>query len=468
MTSNCERTSDDQSLPSIFVSYSRKDTRFIDRLEKALTTRGFSPMIDREEIVAFEEWWKRIEELIIRADTIVFVLSPDAVSSDVWRKELEFSASLKKRFAPIVCRSVDIEAIPDELARLNLMFFDEAHFDERADVLAQALSTDIAWIRKHTEFGGLARRWSRAGQSDVRGLLLRPPVLEEAEGWIASRPHNAPLPTEVTQAFIAESRRLETRRRNVLVSSLGAGLVMALILTGVALWQRSIALEKTKIAVENESRALIGLSTVELNCEELIDAVKFILAAWPREGDSERPQMSRVINAISSPLLQHDERLRLLDFDGLVKSAAFSPEGTRIVTISNPIPFSFTSGTSIEARIWDVRMGTVLKELKGHSASVSSAVFSPDGARVVTASYDKTVRIWDASTGAVLKRLTGHEDAVMSAAFSPDGARVVTASKDKTARIWDASTGGVLKELGGGGTQRMSFPLPTAVTARAL
>jgi hypothetical protein len=34
VTSNCERTSDDQSLPSIFVSYSRKDTRFIDRLEK--------------------------------------------------------------------------------------------------------------------------------------------------------------------------------------------------------------------------------------------------------------------------------------------------------------------------------------------------------------------------------------------------------------------------------------------------
>jgi hypothetical protein len=89
-------------------------------------------MIDREEIVGFEEWWKRIEELIIRADTIVFVLSPDAVSSNVWRKELEFAASLKKRFAPIVCRSVDIEAIPDELARLNLMFFDEAHFDERA------------------------------------------------------------------------------------------------------------------------------------------------------------------------------------------------------------------------------------------------------------------------------------------------------------------------------------------------
>ena len=70
-----------------------------------------------------------------------------------------------------------------------------------------------------------------------------------------------------------------------------------------------------------------------------------------------------------------------------------------------------------------------------------SAAFSPDGTRVVTASDDKTARLWDAATGAPIAVLSGHEDAVWSAAFSPDGTRVVTASKDKTARLWDAATG---------------------------
>ena len=66
-----------------------------------------------------------------------------------------------------------------------------------------------------------------------------------------------------------------------------------------------------------------------------------------------------------------------------------------------------------------------------------SAAFSPDGKRIVTASFDKTARIWDAASGKPIgEPLTGHADVVRSAAFSPDGGRIVTASYDKTARIW--------------------------------
>jgi hypothetical protein len=90
----------------IFISYSRKDIRFADRLEAALKERGFEVLIDRTEIFEFEDWWKRIEGLIGRADTVVFVLSPDAVVSDVALKEVALAASLNKRLAPIICRRV--------------------------------------------------------------------------------------------------------------------------------------------------------------------------------------------------------------------------------------------------------------------------------------------------------------------------------------------------------------------------
>jgi WD40 repeat protein len=69
---------------------------------------------------------------------------------------------------------------------------------------------------------------------------------------------------------------------------------------------------------------------------------------------------------------------------------------------------------------------------------VTSAAFSPDGSRIVTASDDNTARIWDAATAKEIAVLRGHGNAVWSAKFSPDGSRIVTASGDKTARIWDA------------------------------
>ena len=64
----------------------------------------------------------------------------------------------------------------------------------------------------------------------------------------------------------------------------------------------------------------------------------------------------------------------------------------------------------------------------GHQGTVYSAAFSPDGQRIVTASADKTARIWDAASGQPIgEPLKGHEDVVTSAAFSPDGLRIVTA-----------------------------------------
>ena len=47
--------------------------------------------------------------------------------------------------------------------------------------------------------------------------------------------------------------------------------------------------------------------------------------------------------------------------------------------------------------------------LAGHMGLVNSAAFSPDGSRIVTASWDATARVWDARTGAALAVLSGHE-----------------------------------------------------------
>jgi WD40 repeat protein len=65
---------------------------------------------------------------------------------------------------------------------------------------------------------------------------------------------------------------------------------------------------------------------------------------------------------------------------------------------------------------------------------VASAAFSADGTRIVTVSFDQA-RIWDVASGNEIKVLRGHQGG--SATFSPDGTRIVAPSSDHTARIWD-------------------------------
>ncbi len=117
-------------------------------------------------------------------------------------------------------------------------------------------------------------------------------------------------------------------------------------------------------------------------------------------------------------------------FDFHVQCVSFSPDGTRIVTVS----------TNRTASMWDASTGAPLAVFP-HDGHVRSASFSPDGTRIVTACGDKTARIWDAATGERLLVLRGHEEEVLTAAFNPDATRIVTASSDRTVRTWDAGNG---------------------------
>ena len=122
-----------------------------------------------------------------------------------------------------------------------------------------------------------------------------------------------------------------------------------------------------------------------------------------------------------------------------VSSASFSADGARIVTASG----------DNTAKVWDAKSGAELLTLKGHTNPVTSASFSADGARIVTASWDGTAKVWDVKSGVELLTLKGHTDQVFSASFSPDGARIVTGSRDNTAKVWDAKTGAELLTLKG-------------------
>ena len=114
-----------------------------------------------------------------------------------------------------------------------------------------------------------------------------------------------------------------------------------------------------------------------------------------------------------------------------VDSVAFSPDGNTLA-----------GDDDRTVRLWDTQTGQLKATLTGHTDYVRDFVFSPDGNTLASASGDKTVRLWDAQTGQLKTTLIGRPAAeVNSVAFSPDGNTLASVSSDKTARLWDAQTG---------------------------
>jgi WD40 repeat protein len=128
------------------------------------------------------------------------------------------------------------------------------------------------------------------------------------------------------------------------------------------------------------------------------------------------------------------------------QSAAFSPDGTRIVTVGGQ------SGAH-EATVWDARTGAELLTLTGHTNKVLCAAFSPDGTRIVTGCMDGTAKVWDASTGTARLAMNAHRGQLHTVAVSPDGTRIISGGgepeKPGDATVWNARTGLALFELKG-------------------
>jgi WD40 repeat protein len=224
---------------------------------------------------------------------------------------------------------------------------------------------------------------------------------------------------------LAESQKESADRQRQVTKRTRLGLVAASILAVLAMglavfgFDKAMEAERRSIeAVRNETVGLAGLSAVALARGDPGDAVRLALAAWPRQGDRQRPLLRLALASLAAALPQLRERTRLLGHEDYIRAAAFSPDGTRIVTASG----------DRTARLWDAVTGAEILTLKGHEDGINGVAFSRSGTRIVTLSDDDTVRYWDVATGAQLAMLPC--TAAHSVVFSRDGKRILVDGKD--------------------------------------
>src|SRR5262249_33502927 len=112
---------------------------------------------------------------------------------------------------------------------------------------------------------------------------------------------------------------------------------------------------------------------------------------------------------------------------------AFSANGQRL----------FVGADDGTGYIYDVQSGKqAAPALVGHALAIISAAFSPDGSRIVTGSRDRTLRLWDAVLGTDLLELSESGGAYQQVWFTPDGRRIIGLTEEGTISIWDSDPDG--------------------------
>jgi len=127
-------------------------------------------------------------------------------------------------------------------------------------------------------------------------------------------------------------------------------------------------------------------------------------------------------------------------------SSGWSPDGTRIATCSIPQVLQLWDA-STGASIFGGYVNNTADLSFGDSVDFcSSSLWSPDGKRILTASWGgKGATIWDSETGEKLLVFTEHNAGLsLGASWSPNGRRIATGDFSGGVKIWDPDTGAVL------------------------
>ncbi|XP_013399182.1 WD repeat and SOCS box-containing protein 1 isoform X2 [Lingula anatina] len=129
----------------------------------------------------------------------------------------------------------------------------------------------------------------------------------------------------------------------------------------------------------------------------------------------------------------------LYDHKTVVRGLHFAPDGSlRLASASR-------DGT---IKLWDMYDdGNMYKTLRPGCEWMYAARWSPDCQKIAGVGSARTVVVWDSNTYEVIRKFIGHHHNVVDVDFSPDGALLVTASYDTRAVVWDVYTGDVLLEL---------------------
>ena len=332
-------------------------------------------------------------------------------------------------------KETDVKAVVDQLekARLVTIGLDEREnriVDVAHEALIQGWPRLQQWLdderdslRILSKLRDPARDWEENHRDE--DYLYRGVWLAEAEKWAKAHPGYL-NPHE--EAFLKASTERRDKRRQVdartrrVIAAMGFLAVVFGLVAG-ALWLTS---ESRRIEAQRMASLLLADSAQQALQDGDTDlAVTLALYA------SETPHHPKEVEAVlAEAVYTPGTRRRIAGHTDTVWSVAFGPDGQRALSGSH-------DGT---VRLWDVETGNEIGHRQVYTSAVRSVAFSPDGSTTLSGLEDGRLIVWDTQTGELVKQLYGCDGSAYDVAFSPDGGTFASGCADGRLIVWDVST----------------------------
>ncbi|PLZ89416.1 hypothetical protein CEN45_17805 [Fischerella thermalis CCMEE 5198] len=312
---------------------------------------------------------------------------------------------------------------------------------------------NLEWVEKQLKklrpYADLINGWVTSNYQDETNLL-RGQVLKDAQTWAKGKSlsnmdyrflaaseelekrqvQSALIASQQANQILlnAEQQAKQTIRRGVVgLSALSLVTLTLLGLSGLLTWQtaqqkRQVSLGEIKALTLLSETAFESHNTFDALLESLRAGIKLNHMGWENADTELKVQVEKTLR---QSLYWVRERNRLLGHGDVVTRVKFSPDGQKLASAS----------WDKTVKIWQ-RDGKLLHTLRGHTDAVWSVNFSPDGKMLVSASRDKTVKVWRVEDGKEIITLN-HQDWVACVGFSPDSKAIASMEWGGKMRLWN-------------------------------
>ncbi|MBN8559863.1 MAG: TIR domain-containing protein [Leptolyngbya sp. UWPOB_LEPTO1] len=490
----------------VFISYSRKDKPFVEKLHQALEAQNRDAWVDWEDIPLSAKWWHEIQRGIEGANTFVFVISRDSVESKVCRDEIDHAVLHNKRLVPIVRRDdFEMAKVHPTLGQHNWLFFRETDdFETGLAGLLKAIETDLEYVRAHTRILERAIEWQEQKRNESFGL--KGDDLRSAEAWLIQGETKEPKPTELQQNYIRASRSTEDAtveakrileqavakaKRVSLLSLLGVGAAISVAAIAIpASWQAQKKAADAQTQMEKANQSLVETQAKEQAANQKAQVAQQQFEQAQKQKQAAETQAKQA--AEKTRVAQQQARVAAQQLAQVNQEKAVAAEEKARAEqqlqvaqgeldraqAASIVAQQKTEQAEREIRIAADKRNTIvaanglekdgvaalkrfnLEKFRGlvdamRTSDQLQSLMKTKGRDGFAASPIYALQtILDTVENRFQKFHTqmpplAHESSVNAAQFSPDGQRIVTASGDKTARVWDARTGQEIAKLSG-------------------